>query len=427
MIQLFRKFKVAITVFLISSGNVFAHHPNEGSLTLEQLLKEAELQNLEIKEAENKFKSSNLSVNSKKGPFLPQISIEGGPVSSKHGNESNSGTTAYGKLNWNLYRGGKDSSELEKENIKNNLDQKKVEAVKAKVIREISRVYFELLFLLESSDLKSKAIEMNHEQMKLGRLKNNSGFTSSADVIEFELRDATLNSDLKMIEQEISEKSREIAILIGRKDSTIQLVKGHLSRDTLMDLNRERILSQIRDSNIDLVEAQAEIHLSEKDEEISKSGFFPSVDLEASYGKLASEGRVLDGSNNYEVALKFSIPLFSGLETLNQKRAARFSVVEKEALSARKNLSAIAEVENLFSKLSTINERLNLEEKNLAKSEEYYKITLGEYRRGVKNSPDVVGASERLLDARIRNLEYRKDYYLTKLKIYELISSHQVL
>lgn len=35
----------------------------------------------------------------------------------------------------------------------------------------------------------------------------------------------------------------------------------------------------------------------------------------------------------------------------------------------------------------------------------------------------MVGASERLLEARIRNLEYRKDYYLTKLKIYELVSA----
>ena len=160
------------------------------------------------------------------------------------------------------------------------------------------------------------------------------------------------------------------------------------------------------------------------DARVAKSGFLPSVDLEATYGKLANEERVFAGNDNYSVALKVSVPLFSGLETLNQTRSARSKIVAKEAAASKKNLSTLAEADNLFSKLTTLNDRLNLEEKNLSKSEEYYKITLSEYRRGVKNSPDMVGASERLVEARIRNLEYRKDYYLTKLKIYELVSSH---
>jgi len=189
-------------------------------------------------------------------------------------------------------------------------------------------------------------------------------------------------------------------------------------------LNRDSLIAQLRTSNFDIAEAQAEIQISEMDTQIAKSSFLPSVDLEATYGKLANEERVFAGNDNYSVVLKVSVPLFSGLETLNQTRSARANVVAKTATASRKNLSTLAEAENLFSRLGTLNDRLNLEEKNLSKSEEYYKITLGEYRRGVKNSPDMVGASERLVDARIRNLEYRKDYYLTKLKIYELVSSH---
>ena len=265
---------------------------------------------------------------------------------------------------------------------------------------------------------------MNQEQMKLAKLKKSSGFTSNADVIEFELREATLNSDLKMFAQVIAEKSRELSVLLGRKDSSVpSLVKGHLIRESSTTLNKENVLSRLKDSNIDLAEAQAELKMSEKDASIAKSSFLPSLDLEAKYGKIANEEKVFADNNNYSVMLKLSVPLFSGLETMNQTKSARSAVVAKDAAASRRNLSVVAETENLFSQLSTLTDRLNLEEKNLSKSEDYYKITLGEYRRGVKNSPDMVGASERLLEARIRNLEYRKDYYLTKLKIYELVSS----
>lgn len=418
-------FLTLVGLVILSLNTAFADHPNQGSYTLDQLLKEAVAQNLEIKQAEAIYRSSLQESNSKMGSFLPQLSVEGGPLLTSIEGEKNNGTALYGKAEWNLYRGGKDSSELEKSKVISQLEQKRFEAVKAKVYREIRRLYYELLFLLESSDLKRKAIEMNQEQMKLGRLKKSSGFTSGADVIEFELRSATLQSDLKMLTQEISEKSRELSLLLGRKESSTDLnVKGHLIRETSMKLNREALITQLRASNLDLIEAQAEVEMSEKDVQLAKAGFLPSVDIEATYGKLASEERVYDGNTNYTVALKVSVPLFSGLETLNQTRSARSKVVAKEVAVSRKNLSIMAEVDNLFSQLATLNDRLNLEEKNTSKSEEYYKMTLSEYRRGVKNSPDMVGASERLVEARIRNLEYRKNYYLTELKLYELVSSY---
>jgi outer membrane protein len=402
----------------------FADHPNEGSLSLEQLLREAESQNLDLKEADSYLKASEAESKSQYGKLMPQLSIEGGPLATKFDDDKNSGTVVYGKADWNLYRGGRDQDAIDKSKIKRDLDRKKYEAVKSRVVREISRVYYELLFLLEGSALKEKALEMNKEQMKLAKLKKSSGFTSSADVIEFELREATLNSDLKMFSQVINEKSRELSVLLGRKDSSVpNLVKGHLKRETLPALSRESILSRLKDSNIEIAEAQADLQMSQKDASIAKSGFLPAVDLEAKYGRIANEERVFSDNNNYSVMLKVSVPLFSGFETINQTRAANANVAAKDVATSRKSLSAYAETENLFSQLSTLSDRLNLEEKNLSKSEDYYKITLGEYKRGVKNSPDMVGASERLLEARIRNLEYRKDYFVTKLRIYELVGS----
>lgn len=412
----------ATSLFLGSLA--LANHPNEGSLSLEQLLKEASSQNFDIKEADSNLKAAEAETKSVYGKLMPQLSIEGGPLSTKFDDDKNSGTEVYARADWNLYRGGRDQNAIDKSKTNMDFNRRKNEAVKSRVVRDITRVYYELLFLLEASSLKEKALEMNKEQNKLAKLKKSSGFTSSADVIEFELRDATLNSDLKMLSQTVKEKSRELSVLLGRKDiSVTNLVKGHLTREALPSFTRESILSRLSDHNLEIAEAQADLQQSQKDMSIAKSSFFPSVDLEAKYGKIANEERVFTDDNNYSLLLKVTVPIFSGLETMNETKAARATVAAKDIAISQKNLSLAAETENLFSKLETLTERLNLEEKNLSKSEEYYKITLSEYRRGVKNSPDMVGASERLLDARIRNLEYRKDYYLTELKIYELVSS----
>jgi outer membrane protein len=121
------------------------------------------------------------------------------------------------------------------------------------------------------------------------------------------------------------------------------------------------------------------------------------------------------------VMLKVSIPLFSGLETV-YGRQGKFSEVAKSELAATRIRQEMkVQLDSAISRLRSIEERLNLEEKNIERSTKYYKITLNEYKKGVKNSPDVAGAAERLFDARLRNLEFRRDFYLTKLAIAESV------
>jgi len=86
----------------------------------------------------------------------------------------------------------------------------------------------------------------------------------------------------------------------------------------------------------------------------------------------------------------------------------------------QKSIFLISELDAALTEIKALNQRIDLEEKNLERFEKYYKLTLDKYRRVVKNSPDMVGASERILDARLRNLEYRRDLMIAQAKLYEL-------
>ncbi|MDZ4084220.1 MAG: TolC family protein [Bdellovibrionales bacterium] len=407
---------------LCNQQPAFADHPGEGSLTLAPLIAEAEAQNLELQEADASLKSTRSRARAAFGRYLPSLSLEGGPLLTRFADQASSGTSYYGKIDWNLYRGGADRYSFDSFKIRESLEERKFASVKAKVGRDVARLYYELLFLLESKALKEKAIELNQEQMALAKRKKTSGFTSSADVIEFELREATLNSDLQMLNQQLIEQSRQLSVVLGRKDSnSVITVKGHLKKVGPV-ASKETFMRQLDEQSLEIATAKADVELSERDRSSIQSRYLPSLDLEARYGKIAVDERVLPGTNNYAVFLKLSVPIFSGLETLNESRAINASLAAKEASAARAALTTRATAENLFSLLKTISDRIALEEKTLPKSETYYKITLDEYRRGVKNSPDMVGASERLLDARIRNLEFRRDFFLAELKLYDLIS-----
>ncbi len=413
---------LALMVLLVGV-NARANHPNEGTLSLEDLIREASAHNLEVAELKAHSRVLQSAWSATTGQLYPEVSLEGGPLASRFAAEKNSGTAAYAKVEWNLFRGGRDWAQRAKAMQDASLAQTQLDQAVAKVSREVARSYYEMLFILESIAIKEAAIELNENQAKLARTKKNSGFTSEADVIEFELKDATLRSDLKRFLLEKDERARELSLLIGYKNPTAEIVvKGHLVRDSRTP--KKSVVSQrLENENLEILEAKVEYEQSQADKVIARAGLLPKLDVRGRYGKIESEGRIVAGADNYEVFLTLNVPLFSGFSSVGEVRSSQARVEESAAVLKRTSAQLRATVDGLYAKLASVMERLDLEEKTLVRSELYYKITIGEYRRGVKNSPDMVVAAERLLEARIRNLSYRKEFYLVRLDIEGLVGA----
>lgn len=420
-----------ITVFLLMGlfSPIWADHPTEGKVAIDQLLTEAELTSLQIKSEQEKLNSLREKYLSSYGRFSPKISLEGGPQSTKFADEKSNASSLYGKLEWNIYNGGADESALEQS--KNDLDtqEKILRNIKNHLKQEVSKVYYQLQYLLESISLKEKALELNSQQMKIAKAKNRSGFTSSSDVLEFDLRESTLQSDLVLLNQQLAETNRNLDVLLSRpmdkrtdnqgRQTGRESVKGHLQRESF-PLHREQLLEKILTYNSQRLQTKTELRELESEKNKTLSQFLPKLDFEAKYGKLANEEKIFDGNSNYSILLRINLPLFSGLEDYNSLKSSNAKIAASRLKLEQQGLSLAAELDSILAEVTALNARLDLEEKNLERSERYYMLTLEEYRRGVKNSPDMVVASERMIDAKIRNLEYRRDLMLAYAKIQEL-------
>lgn len=417
-----RHFKLSFGLYIaMLCSTALADHPNEGQIVITQLINEAEQKSLEIKQAEENLNTLKSKSNSQYGRYSPKLSIEGGPQTTNFDGEKQSDTSIYGKAEWNIYSGGSDKAAADQNKSEVEIEERRLQIIKNKVKNDVSKIYYEIQFLLESITLKKKALELNSQQIKIAKAKNNSGFTTNSDVLEFDLRDSTLQSDLILLNQQLEQKSRDLNIVLSKKNSQdVIQVKGHLERVST-DFNRNYLIQRIKTHNEQILLSNNDLKKIQAEKKIAESNYLPKLDLEAKYGKLANEEKVFNDKTNYAIALKVKIPLFSGFEdyNLNKSLNAKNQAIQHEI--NQKNISLESEVDILLSEIKALNSRLDLEEKNIEKSEKYYKLTLDEYKRGVKNSPDMVGASERLLDARIRNLEYRRDLLLTKMKIQNLI------
>jgi outer membrane protein TolC len=396
----------------------YAHHPNEGDWTLPSLLEDAFKNNLEIKEAEQQQEVSSALRKQAVSAYLPHLSLDGGAQSNRFDSEQSSGVFGHVSANINLYRGGRDKINQEVLSAEESFQKFRYQKTRARIQREVSKKYYELLYLSEGIALKEEALETNKNSMALAQKKKAAGFTSQADVLEFELRESNLKSDLNLLRQEEATKTKELARLIGYLGDKALRVKGHLER-THLDRREESLLTQALEEREDLKEAQKALAVSELEYKGLFADYLPRIDLKAKYGKLATEERVSENLNNFSVGLQVSIPIFSGLDTLYGRDAKAKDRARNDYRAERIKQEVKVQLETALSRLKSIDERLDLEEKNIARSRQYYDLTLSEYRKGVKNSPDVAGAAERLYDAKLRNLGYRRDYYLTNIEIAE--------
>ena len=73
-----------------------------------------------------------------------------------------------------------------------------------------------------------------------------------------------------------------------------------------------------------------------------------------------------------------------------------------------------AHIEKEFAELRLLHNQVHEIEKQIQMAEKYHKITQSEYARGAKNSPDVLGATERLESVKRTKNKLNRDFQIAR-------------
>ncbi len=388
--------------------------------TLPALIQEASEKNPEILEAEKFYEQAQAKQSQAKSPFYPEFGLEGGLETYRASNESLSNSFGYAFGRYNLYRGGRDRYGLLARTKEEAFASFELVKTKTRIQREVTAQYYTLLYLQEAIQVKEEALKLNASQVQMAVKRARSGITSQADVLEFELRDATLRSDISLLTQERDQAMREIKRLLNRSDDSKIVVQGELAHEHL-NRNVPGLLEFA-------LKERPDLRANEKDQEIASLAYsatlgewLPRIDAQVNYGALDRRERVLDQTPTWDAMVKISIPLFSGFDSYYGRRAQAREVAKLDARGSKIRQQVKTQVESAFARVKAVEARVDLEEKNIERAKQYYNITLSEYKRGVKNSPDLAGAAERLFDSRLRILEFRKEFYLARIALAEAV------
>ena len=381
-------------------------------VTLEAAKKYAIANNLQIKALRHEMVEREAIASAVQSAFYPTVGLAGGP-------EHRSGSSAiqsYFYANLNLFNGFTDSYRSQIAGIEAEMSRIRLRQEEFSVGLDVEQQFH--FYLLKKITLaqRKKALELNRTHRQMAKQKQSSGMASISDVMEFDLRESLLQSDVELLQQELEESRIQFRKLLGEDVGSAIEPLGNLEHQHLVG-NFAEHAKLIKDHSEKIRLASRELAKANLESRLWQSSWLPKLDLETQVGYLSLDDRPQDGSASAKASAVAKFDLFNGFRSQFERKEGEAKKLKAEAKLKTVIQDALTGAEVAFRRLMTIQARVDIEDKNDDRSEKYYAAVVSEYRRGVKNSADVKSAAEGMFEAKIRRENFKYDFLKQRIDL----------
>ncbi len=390
-------------------------HAGEVRVKFEDLKPLIEGRNEQVQSSREEAKGSKRREGHFSRSFLPQIEAHAAQETFKTGTQSQKTQPEYGvEASVNLYNGGRDR--IREKVFKLRSERKEFE-VKASISTELAKareLFWTIAFHKNSKSLIKEMLEVNTRNLRAAQRRIKSGVATAIDRLEFEMNAIDLKRDLDQTELLIQAESRELLILIGHEPDDSLIIESELEHSDEWESEIKHTHKDhdflVRPAELIAIEAETAAR------EASRS-WLPKVDAYAGWNQFNQrEEEPADETERREtvIGLRLKMSAFDWISSSHEADALRSEAAAAVLLANYKSKKNEAHVEREFDELKFLHAKVHEADENIVSAKKYYQLTQSEYGRGVKNSPDVLGASEKLFAMKLKRLAMIRDFQIAR-------------
>jgi outer membrane protein TolC len=351
-------------------------------------------QNIDVLKAQNKISTTHNDLKINRSHFLPTLSLNTGLGSEflKDNSSTDQGPYLFIEGKLNLYNGGADSNNskiIQTNVLKNNLEKI---IITNKLKNDTYKLVAEIEMLTNDNSMLQNEILENQIQLKMAQKKVDAGLTTAADLLDFEIKNENILNEIQKNTFRKNELEIEISTLLNKSFDLVTLKKElNVEESTTKNKTEIKNLPELKIQELEVTASKLEISNA-------KSTYLPTLDLEAKYGSITPHKKLFEDKSEHAIQLNLNIPLFSGFETNYKVANAVFTNSEKQRELKQVELELNNKFNNLNSKIELNNKILTNLNKSLINAKKYKDLIIFEYKKGIKNSADVISASNNKLE-----------------------------
>lgn len=312
----------------------------------------------------------------------------------------------------NVFRGGRDLLEdaIRKERVQ--VSEAESQQTVFETLTRARMAYWVVVYQKEILQILREALELNAKNRTAADKRIRSGIATETDRIEFEINRVQLEQDVARMDLALANAERDLSAFLGISPNTrFETVSQapHVHFDDLLALRTDF------DAHRDVVLLRSSGAVLEQQKRQLNRWWTPSVDIFGGYLLLTQRERdpgLL--SDRYESVggVKLTLELFDGLQSKVDGSAAQLQADAFDSRANQRRRELEARLQSAKAELKLNHDLIHAGERNLELGKDYFTRSLGEYARGLKNSPDVLGATQKYVEYKRRYAELRRDYHL---------------
>ncbi len=341
--------------------------------------------------------------------FYPTLNAVGGwqQNTTDELNKTEKGYVGYLEGKVNLFKGFKDSSVLDQNNIDIKISRLNYELKHRQMHSQLVEVISDMAFLHQFEKILDEESQLTAEHKKMAAKKVAAGLTGSVDNLEFELRETEIAIEKRQIQQRHNEAHQKLLAIFGEEIKDEELDKIYFSN--IETFSKSLNANFVAENNLEIQNSIMTYQKIQFEKNELKADFLPSLDFSYSYGRLTATEDSHLKMNESKYAVLLTIPLFSGFNSYykTQSLTGRLSTADHDKNQKIHEIHSFHSI--LKTKLQELLDLYQINEKKVVTINQYFEHTLAEYKRGIKNSPDLVSATERLFSVKKKKYEILRE------------------
>ncbi|KYG61399.1 hypothetical protein AZI86_16935 [Bdellovibrio bacteriovorus] len=405
------KYYVVFVIALFSVGTAVAQTAISPE-NLESLLKE---KNTRVSAAKLNVEAAESRTGYLGRSFIPSVDLYASQESFKMGQAEQKNQPTYGaEVRLNLFNGGADRLENDVRHLEVSKRGFQSQKTVAEELLKARNLYWQMSFLTKKKELLGKTLDLNSSNLQGALKRIRSGVATDSDRFEFEMKDVDLRRELKQTDLELQNLSQEMNLILNLPpDNGYKLTQelGH-EHEFIKELK-----PQEGQNSFWYLEQQTEAEQKTLSAQQSGRSLWPKLEAFAGYNQYNErEKEYPESSDRTEsvVGLRLRLNLADGFTALQDSSSYKKQALAEQRLAEFQKNSLSVALENETRRLHFLHDQVHEAEENINRAERYYKLTQSEYARGVKNSPDVLGAAEKLYERRHKYFEILRDFQLSR-------------
>ncbi len=336
--------------------------------------------------------------------------------------ESKSYNAAIG-INYTLFDGLGRTYNYKKLKEAYNLSELEAQTIIENSLLQIFATYYEVARLAQDFKNISTSLAISKQRLKRAKYGFEYGQNTKLQLLNAEVD--VNNDSIKFISTEnlLANAKRDLNLLLGRNITTPFDIDTEVSFTIIFKL--EQLLSEAKKHNIEIQKVTKNLNLSNFDIKISKSGLFPSLNLNSSYGWNKFENGATSffqtqTSNGFNASLSLNWNIFDGG---NSKTRIQNAKINAENLRVQKELITSEIERNVINAFEIYNNALfilSAEEKNVETNKRNFERTEEQFKLGQVTSIEFRQAQVNLLNAQSNLNKVKYDAKNAELKLLQL-------